>query len=159
MLADLKVLAKDAFAVSWFVDRGEGGDHDDLPYIYIDYQIKTVIVIYESTPESDRSLRDMVLLSQQIAINERSLLADQTFRSLLATLPALALDLLSKPLLPGRYRCIQCGVKRYFLGGSCRCSNGLRCAKSECMSDRIAQAYCHGCFVTGSLQLASSGGD
>lgn len=64
MLADLKVLARDAFASSWFGgDTAEDDDDAKNPQTYDDAQTKTVIVIYESTPESDRSLRDMVLLS------------------------------------------------------------------------------------------------
>lgn len=117
----------------------------------------TIKIVYSTTPDSDRGLRDLVLVTYHEWNLLFQLQKSETMEELVHECPEFAWDVISKPLRQPLFWCNVCKRITRVLGPRiCRCSIPGRCASDRCEEEDKKALKCIVCQRLGSLSREES---
>lgn len=113
--------------------------------------------IFQTTPDSDRGLRDVVILTYHIWDRFFGGVKSEVIRELFCDCPDFAFGVISKPLRPKLFGCSKCEAWVRILGPQrCSCSDFFDCKSNKCAREDAETwrcPLCQGCSLSPALDL------
>lgn len=113
-------------------------------------------IVYTSTPDSDRWLRDVIVLTYHEWNRLFAIRQSKAMEELVYDCPAFAWDVISKPSSAHVYYCENCHNSMRVLGNrDCHCSIPGHCTPDQCEDHNLETLNCYFCLKVGGLVSSS----
>lgn len=150
-IATLKTWRRRCFARAWLDRDDEKAQSTSLTAEDAANYLAVVPFVYDSTPASDRGIRNIVVLGAQFDFQRRHGLAQNAMQHLIKTTPDFAFDLISLPLERGFRRCRSCCAQE-----AVQLSTYNTCGLQDCQYTRCSGVdreglECLKCFSVGQM--------